>query len=73
MYVAICRSKPNVISGATEIGTELANIFSLDFGGSLVADFGVNVLFSGDFYKTSPTTPHPDNLYEAYSRLQLEF
>ncbi len=63
----------NPTSGATEIGTELANIFTYDFGGGLKADFGASVLFTGDFYKPSPQAPHPDNLWEAFARLQLEF
>jgi hypothetical protein len=63
----------NPVSGANDIGTELANIFRLDFGGGLVADFGASVLFTGDFYRTSPAAPRPDNLSEAYTRLQLEF
>ena len=63
----------NPTSGATEMGTELANVFTLDFGGGLIADFGASVLFTGDFYKTSPAAPRPDNLYEAFTRLQLEF
>ena len=63
----------NPTSGATDMGTELANVFTFDFGGGLKADFGASVLFTGDFYKTSPAAPRPDNLYEAFTRLQLEF
>ena len=64
---------PNPTSGATEMGTELANVFTMDFGGGLKADIGASVLFTGDFYKTSPGAPRPENLYEAFSRVQLEF
>ena len=63
----------NPTSGATDMGTELANIFTFDFGGGLKLDFGAAVLFTGDFYKTSPAAPRPDDLWEAFARLQLEF
>ena len=64
---------PNPVSGSNEMGTELANMFTLDFGGGLTADLGVAVLFTGDFYKASPAAPRPDDLWEAFTRLQLEF
>lgn len=64
---------PNPASRATDMGTELANIFTYDFGGGLKADFGASVLFTGDFYKTSPEGRWPDTLYEALGRVQLEF
>ena len=63
----------NPVSGATEMGTELANIFALDFGGGLMLEFGASVLFTGDFYKTAPGAARPDDLYEAFTRFQLEF
>lgn len=64
---------PNPTSNAASLGTELANIFTYDFGGGLKADFGASVLFTGDFYKASPWGPRPDTLYEAFGRVQLEF
>lgn len=64
---------PNPVSGTSEIGTELANTFTYDFGGGLNLDFGAAVLFTGDFYKPSPAAPRPDDLWMAFSRLQLEF
>ena len=63
----------NPTSNATDLGTELANIFTYDFGGGLKADFGASVLFTGDFYRPAPLAPHPDTLWEAFTRLQLEF
>jgi hypothetical protein len=63
----------NPASGATDLGTELANMFTYDFGGGLKADFGASVLFTGNFYRPTPLSPRPDNLYEAFTRLQLEF
>ncbi len=63
----------NPLSGSNNMGTELANMFTFDFGGGLMWDFGASVLFTGDFYKTSPTAPRPDDLWEAFTRVQLEF
>jgi len=63
----------NPVSGASDMGTELANIFTLDFGGGLKAEMGAGVLFTGEFYKAAPGDPRPDDLYEAFTRLQLEF
>ena len=65
--------RPNPANGSTDMGTELGNDFTLDFGGGLKADFGVSVLLTGDFYKASPAAAHPDDVYEAFTRLQLEF
>ncbi len=63
----------NPASNSNDLGTELANIFTYDFGGGLKADFGASVLFTGNFYRPTPVSPRPDNLYEAFARLQLEF
>jgi hypothetical protein len=65
--------RPNPANGATDMGTELGNDFTLDFGGGLKADLGAAVLFTGDFYKPSATAPPPATLYEAFTRVQLEF
>ena len=63
----------NPVSGSSDMGTELANMFAFDFGGGLTLDFGVAVLFTGDFYKTAPVAPGPDDLWEAFTRAQFEF
>jgi len=63
----------NPVGGSNDMGTELANMFAYDFGGGLTLDLGASVLFTGDFYKTSPGAASPDNLWEAFSRVQLEF
>lgn len=55
------------------MGTELAQLLALDLGGGLLVDFGVAILFTGDFYKTSPAAQRPDDLWEASTRVQLEF
>ena len=50
---------PNPANGSTDMGTELGNDFTLDFGGGLKADMGAAVLFTGDFYKPSAGAPPP--------------
>lgn len=64
---------PNSANGSTDMGTEIGNNFTLDFGGGLKADMGAAVLFTGDFYKPSTGAPPPATLYEAFTRVQLEF
>lgn len=64
---------PNPISGNRVIGPEVANQFIYNFGHGLTVDLGVSVLFTGDFYRAGPTAPRPNDLYEAFSRVQLEF
>ena len=64
---------PNPANGSTDMGTEIGNNFTLDFGGGLKADMGAAVLFTGDFYKPSAGAPPPATLYEAFTRVQLEF
>jgi hypothetical protein len=65
--------KANPVSNAKEMGTELANEFVYNFGYGLTVNFGGAFLFAGDFYKPSPTAPSPDNLFELFTRVQLEF
>jgi hypothetical protein len=65
--------KGNPVNGSCIIGTELAQMLTYDFGGHLKLDTGVSVLFTGDFYKPSPTADTPRDLYEVFARLQLEF
>jgi hypothetical protein len=65
--------RPNPANGSTDMGTELGNSFTLDFGGGLKADMGAAVLFAGDFYKPSAGASQPATVYEAFTRLQLEF
>jgi hypothetical protein len=65
--------KTNAVSGGSSIGTEFGQMFTYNFGGGLTLDIGAAVLLTGDFYRPSPTAPSPDNLYECFARLQLEF
>ena len=64
---------PNPVSNSFNIGFEMAETFTVDFGGGLKLDIGGAWLFTGDFYRASPTAPSPDNLYEGFARFQLEF
>jgi hypothetical protein len=66
-------AQPNPISGGRVIGPEVANQFTYDFGHGLRADLGAAVLFTGDFYRAGPTAPRPNDLYEVFSRVQLEY
>jgi hypothetical protein len=63
----------NPANGSWNIGTELTNQFTYDFGGGLKLDLGAAVLFTGGYYRDGFTGPTPNNLYEIFSRLQLEF
>jgi hypothetical protein len=63
----------NPANGSEAMGTEVGNDFTVDFGGGLKADIGATVLFAGGFYSTAAGAPPPATVYEAFSRLQLEF
>jgi hypothetical protein len=63
----------NSANGSQDMGTELTQMFTYNFGHGLTLDLGAAVLFTGDFYKESPTSPSPNDLWEAFGRLQLEF
>jgi hypothetical protein len=63
----------NQVNGSSNIGTELTNQFTYDFGGGLKLDLGAAVLFTGGYYRDGPAGPAPNNLYEVFSRLQLDF
>jgi len=63
----------NPHSGSTNMGTELMQQFTYDFGGNMKLDIGTAVLFTGNFYRDGLAGPPPSDLYEAFSRLQLEF
>jgi hypothetical protein len=65
--------KVNPVSGSSNMGTEIAQMFTYDFGGGLKLDVGAAMLFTGNFYAASPTGPTPEKLYECFARLQLEF
>jgi hypothetical protein len=63
----------NPTGDSKNIGGEVCQTFTYDFGGGLKLDTGVAVLLTGDFYRPSPVASTPRALYEVYGRLQLEF
>jgi hypothetical protein len=63
----------NLLNGSTNMGTEVMQQFTCDFGGGMKLDLGAAVLFTGGFYRNGINGPTPDNLYEAFTRFQLEF
>lgn len=63
----------NPLNGSSNIGTELMQQYTYDFGGGMKLDLGAAVLFTGGFYRNGINGPTPDNLYEAFTRFQLEF
>jgi hypothetical protein len=66
-------SDKNPVGNSSNMGTEVAQQFTYNFGGGLKLDTGVAFLFTGDFYRATPTSPTPENLFEIFARLQLEF
>lgn len=66
-------SADNPNNGKCDMGTELVAETTIDLTGNLKWDLGLAYLFTGDFYKASSASVDPENLYEFYSRLQLEF
>jgi hypothetical protein len=63
----------NPANGSADIGTELTQMFTYNFGHGLALDVGGAWLFTGGFYKETPAGPPPDDLWELFARLQLEF
>jgi hypothetical protein len=66
-------SSHNPANGSSDIGVELAQMFTYKFGGGLALDTGVAWLATGDFYKATPVGPDPEDLWMLFARLQLEF
>ncbi len=63
----------NPVSGSADMGIEVANQFTLDLGGGLTVDLGASLLLTGPFYRMAPGAAMPDDLYEVFTRAQLEF
>ncbi|RMH04292.1 MAG: hypothetical protein D6702_03550 [Planctomycetota bacterium] len=55
-----------------DIGVEIADTLRWDLGAGLALEFGAGYLFSGDFFRI-PGGGSPDDLWEFFSRFQLEF
>lgn len=63
----------NPANGSRDIGTEVGEMFTVDFGGGMKLDTGTAVLFTGDYYRPAPGADKVPTLYEVFGRLQLEF
>ncbi len=63
----------NPTSDRRNIGPEIGEMFTCNFGSGLTFDIGVALLFTGDFYTAGPGAPRPEDLWMAFSRLQMEF
>ncbi len=63
----------NPTSQSSNMGTELVQALRYQFGPGLSSDFGAAAFFTGDFYQTAPGAARPDDLYEAFTRVQLDF
>lgn len=65
-------AEDNPVSGSSDMGVELLAEVRLDLGSGLALELGGAYLLTGDFYAVS-ATDDPDDLYELFSRFQLEF
>lgn len=65
------RSAKNPPGGEREMGVEIGHTFHVDLGGGMALDFGGAYFFTGDFYR-GPGGGSPDNLWEAFLRMQLD-
>lgn len=56
-----------------DMGTEVMAQATYDFGHGLKLDFGGAYFFTEDFYRAAADGDSPDDLYELFARMQLEF
>lgn len=66
-------SATNPVSGHSYMGTELLGSVTVDLGGGLKIDLGSAFLWTGRFYQPNPTAPKPGNLFQPFTRIQLEY
>lgn len=66
-------SATNPVSDSRNMGPEVAQSFTYNFGGGLTFDFGASVLFTGEYWAAAPLAQRPNDLWMVFSRLQLEF
>jgi hypothetical protein len=59
--------------GNKDMGTELLAEGKYMITKSLGIEFGASYAFLGDFYKEAESGNLPEDLFEVYSRLQVEF
>jgi hypothetical protein len=63
----------NPANGEKDMGTEVVAALNIDLAKSLHLNIGTAYLSTGDFYKENALSPDPDNLWEIFTRFQLEF
>ena len=63
----------NPANGGNVIGTEIRGEVLWRLGRYIVMQTGAAALKTGNFYKVSATSDDPANLYQIYSRTQMEF
>ena len=68
----LASSEENPISGSDNMGVELLAEAKVDLGDGLALELGGAYLFTGGFYKATGGGT-PEDIYELFSRLQLEF
>ncbi len=60
-------------NGDSDMGVEILAECRHKLGEGMGLEVGAGYLLTGDFYKTNPGDPAPDDLFEIYARVQLEF
>ncbi len=60
-------------NGDSNMGIEILAEFQHKLGGGMGLEIGAGGLLTGDFYKALPGDPDPEDLFEIYARVQLEF
>ncbi|MFQ5688263.1 MAG: hypothetical protein ACE5GV_16560, partial [Candidatus Scalindua sp.] len=66
-------SEKNRNNGSRNIGTEVMPQLTYYFGADLKLDFGFSYTWLGDFFKEDRDAASPDDLFQLFSRLQIEF
>ncbi len=69
-YLRSAERHPN---DATAMGVEVLAELRWEVARAMAVDVGVSYLATGDFYRGGGSPDAPDNLYQVYSRFQLEF
>ncbi len=75
VYLAVgwLRSTENNANGEDDMGVEVLVECRHKLGEGLGLEVGAAYLDTGDFYKVNAGDPDPDDLFEVFARVQLEF
>ncbi len=60
-------------NGDSDMGIEMLAEFRHKLGEGMGLEVGAGYMLTGNFYKANPADPAPDDLFEIYARVQLEF